>query len=112
MDPSDQATIEMNFSDINPALSLLSTGETISTYTLALDADSIALGVEIGTGAYAPELINDATSLRAYISVAEAKREDPAFAGGFQACVIATITTNSAPARRYQRTFVVTIQQH
>jgi hypothetical protein len=91
---------------------ILEPGEAISTYTLNLHSEAIALGVSIrNDGAYVPLLVDANKSIQFWIEVDPSFREDPAFQSGFKVAIVILVNTESVPPRRRQRTWVATLEQ-
>jgi hypothetical protein len=85
--------------------------EGVSSYTLTLASESVALGLTIGTGAYATS--SPSTNVyRVWFSIDPAYQSNGAFDGGGTSLPMTlTITTNSSPARTRQRTLVLPVAQ-
>lgn len=98
---------------------ILEDGEEISTFTCVLDSAAVALGVSIVIdGTRDPALVTgegpaipDNTAIRYWLEVDPLERENVAFDTGVKAAVTISITTNSTPSRRRQRTWVATLEQ-
>lgn len=110
MDPTDLVDFEIQLVD-----RLLETGELATTYTLALMAEATALGLKIAEGitdlgdaAYAPALVGGNT-IRFWLYVEPANRNDAAYDSGATLGIELTIETDSTPSRRRQRTFSVEV---
>lgn len=109
MDPSDIADFEVDLSGID---GLLVGAENVYTFSLALSAEAVALGLEIGTGPRAPITINSSTGIYLWLQVNASFISDPAFSGeGVELAIELTIDTNSSPSRRRQRTLVIRVAQ-
>ena len=108
MDTSDLIDYEANMEP------LLETAETIASFTVALMPEAALLGVTVETVAPRdPQLVTPANKrIKVWMSVLIANREDPIFDGvGVDVGVVFTITTNSVPSRRRQRTYKLTVRQ-
>ena len=116
MDPADLIDYEANMEP------LLETAESINTFTVALMPEAVLLGVEIATGLVDggnrdPAKVTGTGGavdkrIKIWMNVLPANREDPIFDGvGVDVGVVFTITTNSAPPRRRQRTYKLTVRQ-
>jgi hypothetical protein len=104
MDPSDVVDYSVD------CTAILDEGETISTYTVAPYAESVLLGLTMGTSTYATTLVGNILTM--WLSIAAAKQEDVAFAGtGATLPISLTLNTSSTPSRKKQRTVVVKVQQ-
>lgn len=110
LDPSDHLDYVAEFATGNKPV--LETGEKIATYSLELSAAAIEAGLVVDTaGEFAHEKIDDDKSVKLWLSVDEAKRNDPRFVRGLKLGVIITIETDSMPPRTRQRTWNVTVVQ-
>lgn len=110
MDPTDQVEYLIDLKD--PDKPLLEAGETISSYTLTLLAESVAVGLTISTGARAPTLINSNTGIRVWFEVDNAYWSNTVYSGdGVRLPMELTITTSTTPSRRRQRTLVLKVAQ-
>lgn len=110
MDPSDVVDFIVDCAD--PDLPLLEAGETIASFTLTLPAESVALGLTIGTSTRAPAKINTDTAIKLWLSVDSGYIANAAFSGaGTSLPVEVTIVTSSTPSRTRQRTCVVKVAQ-
>lgn len=103
MEPGDEVDFRAQFT--------LDTDEAIAAFELRTDAESTALGLEIGTGVRQPLLVEDDTALLVWFSIDPAMQNDPAFDSGALVGFVAVITTNSGPPRRYERAFSVFVKQ-
>lgn len=111
LDPTDQVDFIADFAGESP---LLEEGEEIVTYLVELMPEAVLLGIEVDdTAPRAPTLINTNTAIRIWLSVPDPDdREQPEFAeSGTRVGIAFTITTNSDPSRRLQRTFAATVRQ-
>lgn len=108
MDPYDRVDFLLT---LDGADGMLEAGEGVASYTLTLLAEATALGLTIGTAAYAPSQPN-AQSLRFYLEVDSGFQANAAFDGdGVTLGLELSITTDSTPARRRQRTIGVKVAQ-
>lgn len=91
---------------------LLEVGETISGYTITLSAASIAAGLVLGSGVYAPSLMPSLTQVKFWLSIDPAHAGDAGFvAPGIWLDMILAITTSNSPARIRDRTLAVRVCQ-
>jgi hypothetical protein len=87
---------------------LLETGETIASFTLTMGAEGAALGVSVLTAApYTAATTDAAKSVRFWLEVDEAFRENAAFNDAVSIPITLSLLTSNVPARRRQRTMVV-----
>lgn len=111
MDSADVVDFEMTLAGTTPLLDTAN-GEEIASYTLTVMAEGVALGLQIGSGAYAPAPIEGNTGVRLWLSVDSGSQSDSAFSGSGTALgVVGKFVTNSSPARTYERTWAVTVKQ-
>lgn len=103
MDPYDVVDYKV---DLNP---LLSEDESIVSYTVEPLTESELYGLDIGTSAYASEL--NLGELTIWLSIASDHQADVVFANGITLPIEISIITNSAPARKRQRTVAVRVIQ-
>jgi hypothetical protein len=104
LDPADIVDFEI---DLSP---LLEGAETIATHTETIPPESALLGLEFKTtGGYATSLTGNI--LRIWLGIADAQQSNAAFATGVTLPIELTITTNSTPARKKQRTVAVKVIQ-
>lgn len=113
MDPKDLVDYQIDL-----AAKILETGEAVSSYTLTVLAEAAALGFTIAQGvadlsnaAYAPSLVNTNTGLLFWVYVNPTYVTDPAYDAGVTAGLELTVTTNSTPPRRRQRSFGIQVVQ-
>lgn len=107
-DPKDRVEFILN---LDGPTGILEDGELVGTYELALTPEAAALGLQIGSGSYAPSQPN-ANQIKFWLEVAAEDQNDPAFSGaGTDLGIEVTVITNSNPARRRQRTAAVTVAQ-
>lgn len=120
MDPADQVEYVVDLRGVDGLATdgLLEPGELMDSWELVLGAESVALGLEVGTGDYAPTNPLDGdgnplvTSLLFWFSVDPEMQDDAAYSGeGAQLPMELTIVTNSTPARTRQRTLVLKVAQ-
>jgi uncharacterized phiE125 gp8 family phage protein len=100
-EPSDVADYLVNFDD------LLATAETVALQSVAIDAASTAVGLALGSGAYAPIAVSK--SVRFWLTCSQPN--NAAFATGVLTIVTVTVTTNASPARTFQRSVLVRVAQ-
>lgn len=105
MDPSDLIDFVI---DCAP---LLESGEDVASYALTLPAESLLLGLTLETtNPYQTELVNK--KLRFWTSIALDKRANTIFDNdGTVLPIEVSITTNSIPPRRRQRTVGIKVVQ-
>lgn len=103
MDPYDIVDYQVDLAPV------LATAESIVSYTVAAPAESELYGLTIGTGTRAPALVG--TNLTLWLSIDSALQTSPAFIKGLTLPIEITITTNSTPSRRKQRTVAVKVLQ-
>ncbi len=104
MDPADVEQFAFEFGK------LLNPGETVaSVVSVALNAEALAAGVELGSGPRAPAA--SGTDVLLWLQVAAGQQGAAVFATGIEARVTVTFTTNAAPARTLQRTGIILIRQ-
>ena len=102
MDPYDVVDYTI---DLSP---LLTTNESIDTFTAIPGAESQLLGLTVGDGDYAPEI--SANVLRIWLSIAPGKQTSASFLNtGVSLPIEISVTTNSSPSRKHQRTVVVKV---
>jgi len=104
MDPSDLVDYVV---DCAP---FLDDGEVIASFTLANYSEANLLGLQIGTGSYAPQIVTG-TKIRMWFSIDTTYQANAAFDVGVNLPVFLNITTTSIPARKRQRTLVVKVVQ-
>ena len=111
MDPADVVDYELGLGPDGGDDALLEEGEQVADWTLTLSAEAVALGLEVGTGDYAPSQPTP-TSFRFWFSVDALLQDDAAFDGaGASLAMELTIETDSTPARTRQRTLVLQVAQ-
>lgn len=105
MDPSDLIDYVFDLSTD----SILETGELVSSYTLTVQSEGVAVGFEIqALGGYEPSIATG-NIITAWFAVNIANQGDVAFDAGVDVPIELEINTDSTPSRRIQRTFVVTV---
>ncbi len=109
MDPGELLDFDILMN--SGTVKLLADGESAASYTLALYPEAIALGFTIrNDGLYAP--VNDGTKLSLWFEVAPEFWLSSAFDGsGAMMAMVLTVTTNSVPPRRRQRTLTLGVTQ-
>jgi uncharacterized phiE125 gp8 family phage protein len=100
-DPSDVADYLVRFDD------LLETAETLTILSISLDAGAASVGLALGAGPYAAFGLDKA--VRFWLTCSQPN--NAAFAAGVAATITATIGTNNSPARTFQRSVTVLVQQ-
>lgn len=104
MDPSDVVDFQID------CTSVLETGESIASFTFTANADATLLGLTVGTGASAPAISGNIVTV--WLSVSDTYKDNIAFDGvGVTLPLTLTITTNSTPPRKKQRTVAVMVAQ-
>jgi hypothetical protein len=110
MDPADLVDFTIDLRDA--AKPLLEPGEAVAVFDLVLPVEAVALGLVIEQGSGRdPVLISGGDSVRLWLSIDGPMREDPAFDKGASLPVQITVTTDSSPSRRRQRTLLVEVIQ-
>lgn len=111
LDPSEVLDFEMDFAGGTDPV--LEAGETIASFTLALTAEAALYGLQIKSGGgYDPALSGGDTLIIVWLDVDPLEAGNAAFdEDGIKLGVVATIVTDSTPARTRQRTFNVTVKQ-
>jgi hypothetical protein len=112
MDPKDQVDYEIDLTGTVEEPGMLEDGEECASFDLTLLAESVAVGLELGTGSRAPVLINTNKGIRVWFEVDSAEWGNAAFDGaGATLPMELTVTTNTSPSRRRQRTLVLEVKQ-
>jgi hypothetical protein len=102
MDPQDIVDYTVDIS------TLLEEGETAASYTISLPAESVLLGLTLGTGEYASTITNNI--IRMWLSCS--KPNDTAFDGtGVTLPIEISTISNATPPRKKQRTLGVKVAQ-
>lgn len=107
-DPKDRVEFILT---LDGPTGILEDGEGVGSYELTLTAEAVALGLTLGSGTFAPSqpLPNQ---IKFWLEVDGAFLNNAAFSGaGTDLGIEVTVTTNSNPARRRQRTAVITVAQ-
>lgn len=106
IDPSDVLDFVVDLS------ALLEEGEEFAAISFTVMPEASALGFRVMTEApYAP-LEVDHSHLRLWVTIAEGSRDLAAWNGGGTSCLVEfTATTNSVPARTWQRTIAMRVAQ-
>lgn len=108
MDPADVIEYEV---ELGGTGGLLETSEKVDLWTLTLSAEAAALGLNVGTGSYAPSQPTP-TSFRFWFNVDTLLQDDAAFAGeGASLAMVLKVVTNSTPPRTHERTLVLQVAQ-
>lgn len=112
LDPSDVLDYIFELGGTKPILDAASVPpEGISSYTVSLGPESVALGLTLGVASYIHTKPTP-TSIRVWLSVASGFQSNAAFDGaGTLLPVILTFVTDSIPPRNFQRTAIVTVAQ-
>lgn len=107
-DPYDRVEYLLN---LDGTTGILETGEGVASYTVAVTAEAAALGLTIGTGDWAPSQPT-ATQIQFWIEVDSGFQSNAAYDdAGVDLGVEVSVTTNSTPARRRQRTCAIRVAQ-
>jgi len=114
MDPYDEVDFVADFATgdgVNPPL--LDSGETIAAYTVTLSPEATAVGLTImNSGLHVTSLESGNTKIKLWLTVSVGEQANAAYDGeGSELGVIFSITTSSSPARKRQRTSIVTVRQ-
>lgn len=109
MDPSDIRDYEVVLSQGTDVTSFLDPAEGVASFTVALSAEAVAAGLTIKTeGGYATSITD--TTIRFWLEVDAGSQGSTAFDGnGLALGIVITVTTNSTPARKKQRTVIVNV---
>ena len=103
MDPYDVLDYEADVTN-------LLDGSEVASFSVAPTAESLLAGLKVGTAEYAPLL--SSKIIRVWFSINNANQGDPLFDGtGATLPVEISVTTNSTPPRKRQRTFVLKVAQ-
>src|SRR6478752_6789159 len=106
MDPYDITDYVVDTSQILEDL------EAVDDYDINIVAESALLGLELGTGQYAPSIDITNKLITMWLQVEDAEQQNAQFSGsGVLLPIEVNITTNSVPARRKQRTVAVRVVQ-
>ena len=103
MDPYDLVDYKI---DLSP---LLTTGEGINSVVVSVPASSALYGLTVGSTSRAPVLTG--TDLTVWLSIDSAFQAEPKFIKGLTLSIEVTITTDSTPSRRKQRSVAVKVIQ-
>lgn len=111
MDPADIIDYQADFRD--GQFPVLEATEVITAFVPTLPADAVALGVEIMSGGgYDPTSEEGDTSVKVWFKVDSGYQLNPAYDGeGQNFGVMFHITTDNAPAREREKTYVLTVAQ-
>lgn len=107
MDPKDRVEFLVN---LDGPTGLLETGETVASYTLTPSPEAVALGMQIGTGTYAPSQPTP-TQILFWVEFSAGFHNNASFDAGVDLGIQVEITTSSVPARRRERTAIITVAQ-
>jgi hypothetical protein len=109
LDPADIETFRIILSQGTEPDDMLSPGEDVQSFTLALTPEAVAVGLLIKTGGgYTTAL--DGLDVDFWLEVDSGEQADPRFDGaGVTVGLELTIDTTSSPMRRKQRTVAVNI---
>ena len=102
-DPYDVVDFKLDLS------ALLEPGENIASYNIRLLSESVLSGLVLGVGAYAHRLVG--TMLTLWFSIEESMQSSAAFNNVVIMPMELSITTDSTPERRKQRTLAVKVTQ-
>lgn len=103
MDPYDVVDYQV---DLSP---LLEDTEGVASYTVDPLPESELYGLEIGVAAYAPLLVG--TELTLWLSINSTYQSNAVFTNGITLPIEISITTDSSPPRKKQRTVAVKVIQ-
>jgi hypothetical protein len=104
LDPYDVVDFQV---DLNP---LLETGESITAYTISVPTESSLLGLEVKTtDGYTTSLSSNIVQF--WLGILLAEQANAAFNTSATLPIEISITTNSVPARKKQRTVAVVVKQ-
>lgn len=111
MDPADVLEWVLHVGIFNGQAGLLEPLETVASYTLALSAEAVALGLTTGTLTRAASQPTP-TSFRWWFLIDSAFQSNAAFSGeGALLPMELTIVTDATPSRTLQRTLVLKVAQ-
>jgi hypothetical protein len=103
LDPGDEVDYTFDLSG-----RLLEVGETVQTWNITLSDASIAAGLVLGSGDYAPSI--NGTVLKFWFSIDPARVADSAFDGiGVWLDMVVDITTTNTPPRVRNRTLLLRV---
>jgi hypothetical protein len=107
MDPGERLEYQADL-----AGNILEAGETITgTPTITMGAEGTALGMSILTVAPYQAAVVNGTSIKMWVEVDVANRNNPAWFSGVDVPVQITIDTSNVPSRRRERTVVIHVEQ-
>lgn len=107
-DPYDRVDYLLNLDGIT---GILENGEAVASYTISVTAEAAALGLTVSTGAWAPSQPSGAQILF-WLEVDSGFQSNAAFDGeGVDLGVEISVTSDSVPARRRQRTCAIRVAQ-
>lgn len=101
MDPAEELDFAMNL------VTMLDAGETVSSFTVTLPAESTLLGLQLGTATKAPAIA--ANKITIWLTINSANRNDAIFAGIVSMPIEVTIVTSAG--RTKQRTAGIKVTQ-
>lgn len=109
MDPAEILDYEIKLRDLDDPL--LAEDEDIASYTLTLYPEAVALGLNIKTGGgYDPS--NTVDTIKIWFDVDAGEQLNAEYDGaGAELAMELTVNTTSVPARKRQRTIILTVVQ-
>ncbi|MEA3537594.1 MAG: hypothetical protein U9R73_00520 [Pseudomonadota bacterium] len=112
IDPGDRLDFLMELGAGTPPILDVDNGEIVTSYTLTMSAEGVALGLTIGTGLYAPQLIDSGRTVLLWLEVDSGNWSNAQYSGsGSEIGVTLQFQTNNSPARRYERTWALKVLQ-
>jgi hypothetical protein len=111
MDPSDIVDFWATVSQGTDIGDMLRDGENVASWQLTATAEAVAAGFQIlQTADRLPHLVDRA--FRFWVAIAAARQSDDVFSGkGVELVTELTVTTDSTPSRRFQRSMTVKVAQ-
>jgi len=103
IDPYDIKDFKL---DLSP---MLEPGENIAAHTLVLLSESLLMGLVLGTGLYQKVLNGNILTL--WFSIDPTMQDNPVFNNGVTLPMEISITSDSTPARKTQRTVAIKVVQ-
>lgn len=103
MDPYDKVDFKVNLTPV------LGTTENVTSFTVVPLPEAELYGLTVGTGSYAPNIIDKFLTI--WLFIAPAFQADVAFVKGLTLPIEVSITTDSTPPRKKQRTVAVKVIQ-
>ncbi len=103
MDPYDIVDYKIDCS------SLLDIGDEVADFAVEVLTESELLGLTLGIDSYEPVLVGNTVTV--WLSIDPAEQDNAAFVAGVNLPLEITVTSDSVPPRRRQRTVVVKVIQ-